>query len=151
MKKFKFRFQSVLTFREHLEKEALNEFSVIYSEYLSIENEIEASIKGRESLLQDSKAFLEQGRLDLLYYRDQARKGLRVKIGKDTIRLQEKSKPLNIAREKLIEASKQKKILERLKDKAKINHHEEYLKEEQQELDEFGAVNYLKSRDYYAI
>ena len=67
-------------------------------------------------------------------------KGLRVRMSENEKMLKEKEIPLNAAREKLVEARRQKKAIEILKDKAKKKYLKEVEKEEQDELDEYGAL-----------
>jgi len=146
MKKFSFKLQPLLNYRAHIEKEILDQFTKIYGEYLSIENSIETASEKRKQMLADSHLLLEQGNLNLFYLRDQARKGLKTKMGVQTQILRKKEIPLNEARKKLIEATKKKKILEILKDKAKNKYLQEYLTEEQNELDEIANTIYSKKQ-----
>lgn len=146
MKKFKFRFQKLLDVRTHRERKEQEKFSKVLSEYVAIENVIKESDEKRRQILEDSRTFIQEGKVQLFWYRDMARKGLKTKMNNFTKKLREKEVPLNKARAELLEAVKKKKMMEILKDKDFEKYKDEVQKEEQSELDEFGSNIYLRNK-----
>ncbi len=144
MKKFNFKLQTLLDLRCHKEKQEQDKFSKVLAEYITIENIVYDAIEKRNLILTNSQLYNKQGNIQLFYYRDLARKGLKTKMYNYNKVLKEKEIPLNKAREKLIESTKKKKVLEILKDKAFLKYTEGIKKEEQDELDEIGTNIYLK-------
>ncbi len=144
MKRFNFRLQRILDYRNHLEKEELNNFAKVLGEYVQIENTIEQAHNEKDRILLESETFIKRGDTSLFYYREMARKGLSVKMKNFNKKLQEKAVPLNQAREKLISARKSRKTLDILKDKAIVKYNEDLNKEEQFDLDEFGNTSHMR-------
>ncbi len=146
MKKFNFKFQKLLDVRSHREKEEQEKFAVVLGEYVAVQNIIGDAAQKRKQVLDESRAFMESGNLQLFHFRDRAREGLKCKSIHYNKILKEKEIPLNAAREKLVEAMKKKKVMEILKDKAKSSYIQEVVKEEQNELDDFGGTIFLKHK-----
>ena len=146
MKRFQFKLQRLLEYREHLEKQEQDKFSKVLGQYVGTEQIIETAHQNKNRVLKESQSFIDKGDLHLFYYREKARKGLQTKMNDFTKILQEQAIPLENARKNLLEAMKNKKAIDILKQKAKTKHQEEMQKEEQMDLDEFGATAYLRDQ-----
>ena len=151
MKKFNFKLQKLLDYRSFLEKEEQDKFSKVLGEYVAIQNVIDSAAQKSKMYLIESNSIIERGDFNLLFLRDKARKGLKTRVLEYNKKLKEKELPLNKARQELIEAMRNKKVIEILKEKARKKYQKEFDKEEQAELDEFGITSYKKNdliKDY---
>lgn len=72
---------------------------------------------------------------------------LSLQVDLATVRLQEREREVAERREKLIEASKEKKILEKLKEKAYQDYQAEQLSAEIRFLDQLGTERFVRDRN----
>lgn len=141
MKKFKFRFETVLKVKEKKEEQLKREFMQLIAlkirqENLLMEIEKERQEKAKEKFNEKQTGTDIQ---TLIFYEEYANL-LRKQIEETEKRIKELQEKADIKREELIEASKQKKIFERLKQNDFNDFKNLVLKNEQQLLDEI-AVN----------
>ena len=139
MKKFNFRLEKIRRYKEQLEEDKKMKLAAerarLYAEREKLTAIIEVHNRYFEQYGQERKGKLNIQLLVLTKrYLD--------KLSRD-IRDQEKTiaeveNDVQVAQQELIEATKEKKKYEKLKEKYKANYYKEMIKEESQELDEFG-------------
>jgi flagellar FliJ protein len=145
MKKFKFKLETVLKVRTRLEdlrKRELRQAELRLEEALRQLKRRQAEIAETTAMYQEN---LQKQRLDLnlaTYYHNYLNK-LNQLLVEDYARIDRCNEDLAKARQNLIEATKEKKIVEKLKEKA----YEEYklteLKQETEFLDELGTTRFI--------
>ena len=132
MNRFRFRFRSVLRYREIIEDNKKRDFGVALNHFTHEEanlNSIDNSITGHEKLVERSG----QGRIsarDLQNKYDYARHLDRKKESQEKV-VESAAEELESRRKNLVEATKGKKIFERLKEHDREAHNEAQRKEEQ--------------------
>lgn len=145
MKKFKFRLQPLLRVREHLEKERQKELAVVLHQIRGQQNALTELSRSRTATMSsqrnDSIGFLSATHL-LVYSRYLLR--LKGKELADSEILKELEIKADGCRERLTEASKQKQIFEKLKEKQFDNHRLENEKAENAELDEIAIMSFAR-------
>lgn len=133
MKKFKFRLERVLDFRERVKDEKKRELG----RRLAIKAQIEEQIADLEKqalagLIEEGGTYSGSELADLARYKQR----LNEETVKALDRLESAVKDVEIARQAYIEASKDTQALEKLKEKKKTDHQEDVLKTEAEFLDE---------------
>jgi flagellar FliJ protein len=140
MKKFKFRLQRVIEVRETKEKECQRELSLSMEELKRRERrlaeETEASSRSEAYLRKALKQSTNAGQLTAL---DGWRSQKERDVHQQHQRTVEQSGHVDQKRKALIQASKDKKILERLRERRYLEHHKQQQHEEQAFLDEIGS------------
>ncbi|RQD79063.1 flagellar export protein FliJ [Desulfonatronospira sp. MSAO_Bac3] len=140
-KNFIFSLQKVLDLRRQQEdkaKEALALARKRYQEQNQVVQEIlEERVRARQSM--EEKQDITQADIWLYnLYRD--------RLNLDLVQAEEKlgrlSRDINQKRQELVEKSKQKKVLERLKHNRKVKFDHEQQQEEQKEFDEMAVLRY---------
>ncbi|EFI34965.1 flagellar export protein FliJ [Desulfonatronospira thiodismutans ASO3-1] len=140
-KNFIFSLQKVLDLRRQQEdkaKEALALARKRYQEQNQVVQEIlEERVRARQSM--EEKQDITQADIWLYnLYRD--------RLNLDLVKAEEKlgrlSRDINQKRQELVEKSKQKKVLERLKHNRKVKFDHEQQQEEQKEFDEMAVLRY---------
>ncbi len=147
MKKFKFRMQKLLEIREDLEKREKLAFSKVLMDYTDTENLMKNYQKNKKEQLLNSRKILETNNINLLILRDNARAGLSNRIKLKTKELELKKPKLERARELLLDAVKNKKVIEILKNKAEAKYYKELQRLEQNELDEIGTNSFIMKKN----
>ena len=140
MAAFRFALQQVLQFRIQEEDQAKVRFARAQGEYLRAEQHM----RELEAQLQEQEAALYSGTLDMMerWLREHFVKGLREDITRTARMLQELSRVVEQARLELVNKAKDRKILEKFKEKQAERHaHEEKLKE-QREYDEIASIRF---------
>ena len=143
MNRFKFRFRSVLRFREIIEENkkrifgiALNHLKHEEAHYDSIVNQI----NGQEKLMEQKevgKVSVRDLKNNFNYARHLDRN--KESQGKQVAKAKEN---LESKRTELVEATKRKKILERLKERDRENHNKALKKEEQAIIDDISTQHF---------
>jgi len=147
MKKFNFRYQKVLQVRVDKENEVRNTLGKINKVILEKENELK-SIKGRyESFLDTLNNSMKEG----LYAREMQavsnnKQFLIDKIGRLTHELSVLIEQRHTIQKELIEANKQRKIMEKLKEKEVIQYKVLEAMEESKIVDQIVTYQSTKSR-----
>lgn len=142
MKNYKFSLQSVLEIRDSKEKNALEEF-------VSAQNRLEEEDRKKRELIDKLDSKLQKSIaskniqdliMDSLYRGD-----LETRIRYQNKIIVEKTKELEKVREKLRAAQKDKKIIEKLKEKDLDEYKAEVQKKKQEEIDEFAVLRFKPS------
>lgn len=150
LKTFRFRLQQVLEYKERREEEEMRELARL-KEIQRREEEYLAHLKHvKESKTLELVEKSAQGVLDVneiqMYHR--FLKKMERLIADQQIKLQQIAVEVEEQRLKLLEASKEKKIYEKLKEK----HYEEFLREEEEEerklVDEIATTGYARNGGY---
>lgn len=136
MKRFKFRLQRILDIREQIRDEARQELAVrnqVLAEQVSILKGLQEELVGLD--LRQS-GILTAGELVLNgAYSERVKQLIKLQI----VRVDEAKAAVDQAREHYIQANKDAKALEMLKDKKRELYTEEMLKEESNQLDELAV------------
>lgn len=140
MKKFNFRLQRVMEVRETKEKECQRELALSQEELNRQENLLEKTVaeskRSREGLRQALEKSSNAGRLTALDgWRERQEKEHRAQSD----RTRKQKGEVDRSRKALVQASKEKKILERLRERRRQEHRALTQKEEQAFLDELGC------------
>ena len=146
MKKFHFKLQKVLEFKEHLEKRKQQELSVIQNKLDTANNDLDNLINEKSISQQEHKNMISNGckLLDIMLF-DQYCEGLKIKIEHQNIVIKNISNELLNKQTELLNIVKEKKSLETYKDK-KINEYQKVLNTfEQTLLDEVALRQFYYS------
>ena len=139
MKSFKFKLQKVLNLREHYENEAKLELGRAVGVLVELENNLSAL--GREQAKAAEEQFRSGNSVSLMqqymFYQ------MRLEIEKEQLLTELAKAELKVeeARELFIEASRERKVLEKLKEKRQKDHRKNMLYEEAKVLDEVYHPN----------
>ncbi len=141
MKKFLFRLQPLLKYRQYLEHRAKQETAKAYKDVKDCENSIEylkiIYSKGLDEL--DNRAVHGISALDFRHSRDYL-DSLEDDIKSEMVKLVQLNKVLMEKQRKLTEKSVNKKVIERLKEKKENIYMDEFRKEEQKLADEAASL-----------
>jgi flagellar FliJ protein len=139
MKKFNFRLQKVMEYKEHREKDKQRELAQA-REILQREKEVlsemeEQKFSCEKNLLKKrkEKVNLRENHLHQVYL-TKIVKGIK----KQEVSVRESEKECSKKIENLLETSREKKSLEKLKGKKLVSYLQEILRAEQKEIDEFA-------------
>ncbi len=147
MKKFSFRLEKVLKLKERMESLKRGE----YGDAVKLVDDRQRALDGldieRDRCAAEENEFLVGTGLNVVRLRAYSRYFNRlrgeVKVTTEIMRALEKD--AEVKRQELIVSSREKKTLERYKEKLESVHLQEMDKAEQQELDELGAVQYVRN------
>ena len=147
MKKFKFRLQPLLRVREHTEKERQKELAVVLHQIRGQQNTLIELSQSRTATMSSQRGD-SIGSLSARNLLVHSRYLLRLKGQEltDCEVLKELEAKADDCRERLAEASKQKKIFEKLKEKQFENHRLENEKAENAELEEIAIMSFTRRR-----
>lgn len=141
MDKFNFKLQKVLEFKESYEEKKKEEFSIELRNYYEQEKRLKELTEERKKAINNPPKFKMildyQGfyrYLDLLEKR----------IERQTQALNQAKERLERARQELIKATKDRSIIEKLKEKAYEEFLEEQSKKEQRLNDDYALYSYLR-------
>ena len=141
LKNYKFSLQSVLEIRDNEEKGVLEDFVLVQNSLVEEENKIQRLKNELHICL--SRGICNRSVQDLirenLYKSDLDRK---VDLQEHVI--EEKKQELEEVRKKLQTAQKDKKIMEKLKEKDLDEYKSEILKKSQKEIDEFAVLRFKR-------
>ena len=146
MKKFKFRLQNLLQLRQQQEdqkKQAVGELLAQIHEYQRQSLEMAAAIRKEGEKL---KRQYQEGKVDLDwvgYYRLYVTH-LHNAISERIKKVAQVQVKLSAARQELVEAAKQTKILEKLREKQKKRYDKQIRRREGQQQDEISTNSYLR-------
>jgi flagellar FliJ protein len=137
---FRFRLQHVLEIRERMERIRLKEFSLAELEARRMEGEIDA----RHEAIRRSAGLMDAARRNSptavpLQLHDHFRRRLETEIGRVRERLREHLQVLEARRKDLVEARRQRRTMEILRDKARGRYEKEMSRRERVEMDEVAA------------
>jgi flagellar FliJ protein len=119
MARFVFQLQSVLRHRERIEEGRQRELAFVVSELVRLERERQSLIFDMEENAAEVRNHHMTGKLDMAYLAAHRRYmlGMQRQLGAMAPKIAQQQKVVNEARAALAEASKQKKILEKLREK----------------------------------
>ena len=146
MKKFKFRLETVLDLTERQKMEA----SELYAFHLNRQRQAEAELK----LLEDKEAEIEAALIEMTYepqfpldkhtlYTSYL-PVLKKKQEQKQQEIEERKQETELARQILVQISRELKTLEKLKEKDYEEYMSEYLRQEQKQLDDSAGVAYYR-------
>ncbi len=143
MARFRFPMQNILNMKEKLEEQAKNEYGQANARLLAEEKKLEQLNNRLEAArLQLKNVLIEILSMTEIHKRENAIVILKGYVKQQQLVVKRCEKEVEIAREKLTEAMKERKIFEKLREKA----FEEFIKEEgrreQKEVDEFMSYRY---------
>ncbi len=147
MKKFSFRLEKVLRLKERIETLKRGEYGAAAQRVSERERALAALDSERERCSVEEQKLLTGEGLDVMRLRTYSRyfNHLRgeMRIGTEIKRALQKD--AEVKRQSLIVSSREKKTLERYKEKLELSHIRDMDKAEQQELDELGAIRYIRN------
>ncbi len=143
MARFRFPMQNILNMKEKLEEQAKNEYGQANARLLAEEKKLEQLNNRLEAArLQLKNVLIEILSMTEIHKRENAIVILKGYVKQQQLVVKRCEKEVEIAREKLTEAMKERKIFEKLREKA----FEEFIKEEgrreQKEVDELMSYRY---------
>ena len=133
MKKFNFRFSTLLTLRKQEEKQLLGEYSIVLKEYNNTITKKEKINQQLSDLLEEKKFFLTTGQSKIFTILLSQTKTSLIKIEESLEKIKTEMIPWQ---EKIIAKQKQIKILENLKVQDHLKYKKERIKKEQLLLEE---------------
>lgn len=143
MARFIFSMQNILNMKEKLEDQAKNDFAhanlrlqEAIAEREALEQRLDAE---KQKLQQDISAALDIGRIR---QRENAVEIFRMYVRQQTLVVLQREKEVEVAREHLNEAMKERKTFEKLREKAFDAFLEEEKQREQKEVDELVSYRY---------
>ncbi len=146
MKKFRYRLQALLKVKEHIEKERQKDHAVALKNVHRQEDELRRIDGDRKNNLESQRKQLD-GRFSvaemLIYSRYLARLKREELAGDELLKALEKE--AEGKRQVLVEASKERRILEKLKEKQAAKHRVEIEHALTKENDEIALVSYRRS------
>jgi flagellar protein FliJ len=134
-KRFQFRLDPLLNIKTFKAKEAKENLLQIMGFRIKKEEEIEQHLDYYSSLLKSRKGNNIASDLQTIFYHKVYVEGQIKKLGKEKDELIEIEE---LKRNVLIQAMKEEKILDKLREKKMITHNQELIKEENKVLDEIG-------------
>mgnify|MGYP005863604175 CR=1 FL=1 len=146
MNRFRFRLQSILRVREIEEDKKKREFGLAMQ---NLHRE-EQSLRHLATILSDHEQYMESSSRGRVSVRDLQNnynfaRALDGKIITQKRRVKDRKKIVDSKRSELAESTKRKKILERLKERYRIEHEQAAVKEEQSIIDDITSVRYTWS------
>lgn len=148
MKDFKFKLEKVLEHRKKIENEHKNKLSFIHKTYKENEAKLsnlkEQDNNWRNSLLEKQNKEIEIK--DILLYHSHL-SALERGINLQEHKVKDLSVQVDTARQKLISARKDKRMMEKLKDKAYVNYKYIAAKSEQKQNDDIGTHRFIKNKE----
>ncbi|MCB2210579.1 flagellar export protein FliJ [bacterium] len=140
MKRFRFRLQKVLDAREVVEREAqrkLGEAQRVLTELETVRNQIQTDIAQLTNEQRNMLGGTVTAGTAMQHHRwlRELEKRLRVQIDK----CRDAEKAVAERRQELLDASRERKVLDRLKEKKRAEHMQLALKEQQATLDDIGG------------
>ncbi|MBG0778184.1 MAG: flagellar export protein FliJ [Desulfovibrionaceae bacterium] len=138
---FRFSMQKVLAYREQLEEQAKMAYARAQHEYARQVSAVDAIRRGMENL-ERSLHGEKPPTPDELWLARQYRERLKFDLRRAEQLMLERAKELNRCQRDLVAKSKDRKLLEKLKENLKARHVREEQHREQKEFDETATVRY---------
>lgn len=143
MARFRFSLQNILDMKEKLEDQAKNDFAQAnrrLQEAIAEKEALELRLKEEKKKFQrDLSAALDIGKI---HQREDAIDILRMYVAQQMLVVKQREKEVEVAREHLNEAMKEKKTFEKLREKAFEAYMAEENLREQKEIDELVSYRY---------
>ncbi len=143
MARFRFPMENILRMKEKLEEQAKNEYAQANARLLTEEEKLALLQKRLEEAKLNLKAILEE-RLSVLEIRqkEDAVEVIKMYVMQQQLEVKRCEKEVEVARDKLTEAMKERKTFEKLREKALDAFLKEEQKAEQKEVDELMSYKY---------
>jgi flagellar FliJ protein len=142
MRGFKFRLQSVLEYKETVERSKQEECGKIKKELDEEEAKLKALINHKEKLNSERNNILEKTTINNLQAYNNFMSTVANKLKNQEKNVDNKKEELNKARAKLIEAVREVKAIEKLKDKKYQEYNYTVKKDEEKQIDQLINFNY---------
>ena len=140
---FRFSMQNILNMKEKLEDQAKNEYAQANARLLREQEKLEKIVARREEAREKLKLVLcETLSVDEIRTRENAVEVLKFYAMQQQLAVMRCEKEVEVAREKLSEAMKERKIFEKLREKAFEEFVFEEKKREQKEVDELMSYRH---------
>ncbi|AZR73877.1 flagellar export protein FliJ [Anoxybacter fermentans] len=154
MKAFQFKFQSILKIKEQEENRLQEEYALLKKAYIEVQENLKKLISIKEDYLSELYSNEGEGSLDInkaLLYRDYLAH-LRREIAVTKEEEKRKKQEMEAGYNRLVEKTRERKMLEKLKEKHRVSFISEQLRKIQNELDDLaqGRFNHQKSKDLEA-
>jgi len=141
MKKFSFKFDKILNYREYLEKKAIKDLMVLRTEYMYKKNQVKKLVSKKSQNIAQCRARAMLGMDAAVYKTYQVfTKKLDNDLEAAHKELQENKERVNVQEKVLLQASIKKKSLEALKEFKFKNHTKMVEQEEQKFMDEMAII-----------
>lgn len=135
--------ENILIIKEKLEEQAKNEYAQANARLLREQDKLEALICRREEARQELKRVLQETlSIDDIHRKEEAVEILKFYVMQQELAVKRCEKEVEVAREKLSEAMKERKIFEKLREKAYEEFIQEENKKEQREVDELMSYKH---------
>lgn len=143
MARFRFSMENILVIKEKLEEQAKNEYAQANARLLREQDKLEALICRREEARQNLKAVLQETlSMKDIHRKEETFEVLKFYVIRQELAVRRCEKEVEVAREKLSEAMKERKIFEKLREKAYEEFIQEENKKEQREVDELMSYKH---------
>jgi flagellar FliJ protein len=144
MRRFVFSLQKVLEYRQRLEEQAIRAFAEAQAQLMHEQAVLHKLLIEREECLRRSHR-CQHLSVELLAVEQTYLSALEERIARQRQRVAEAEKVLEEKRQALIEAQRERKTLERLREKQYEEWRQEWLRTEQKALDELATVRAVTS------
>lgn len=139
MKKFIFKLESLLNMRQKREELVVQELAAAQASKMRILNKISDTKKIVSALIEDSKSYLKASiRIDSLLISRNYIELLKKQLAALEIELQAADEKILQVKQKLAEAVKQRKIIEKLKENQFTQYKKDYNKNDNAQMDEIA-------------
>lgn len=142
MKAYSFSMENVLEWRENIEKTSMEKFAIAQNELIQEKQLLEHLHIEHESIKQRSLSYKN---INELQQSQLYKRSIEEKIQGQVQVIQAKNDELERLRHELIDAQKDRKIMEKLKEKDFHNYNESMKAEDQKNLDEIAVLKYKRT------
>lgn len=139
MKSYQFKMEKVLEYRENVEKAKVEDYTRIHYKLMKEQEALKRLQDTLEEKKKEKTKDLNSMKLGFLY-----KEKLKAEVSRQTDRVAAMEKKAEAAQTVLIEARKDRKIMEMLKEKDQEKHRLDLLNTEQKELDDLNIMRYAK-------
>ncbi len=146
MRKFEFNLQRVLDYRESIEEKLLGELAAVRAEHDREVGKLTAMMRARDSFRKKMKRQLSAGSPDEIrtayfYLNDLVRQ-----IQSQEVNVMRAAEQKNRKTAEVVEASKDRKVMERLRDYKIVEHRVETQAQDQKFLDDLSSIRTNRAR-----
>lgn len=144
MAKFQFKMQSLLSAKEKIEEMKKLEFRKTMEVYRKEEHYQQNLIKNKKTCIHIQQELLNKKKIDFVQMRNIHLYNIQIKkkIEESSVRLQAAQQEMEEKRKNMLESMQQRKMLERLKEKALLDFITEENRQEQINIDELISYRY---------
>lgn len=143
MARFRFSLEHILNMKEKLEEQAKNEYAQANARLLTEQEQLELLQQRRDIAEKDLRTVLTENLAVLeIRRKEDALEQIKMYVMQQLLTVKRYEKEVEVAREKLTEAMKERKTFEKLKEKALESFLKEEQRTEQKEVDELMSYKY---------